>query len=166
MPADLPATPGHRPGGNGSLNRPGSSCLAGRGLTPWSSSKASWQHSQYPFFLRGTVRAADRGLGSWSLGSLRGYKVEERSHCWGPGQGRDGQSWAGTGGCACTRPCSSKCGRRGKKEDKSSAGAPCASSVLSPPTHVKGQVRVGRGGSKNPLKGSSSSVLTPKPTVV
>lgn len=45
-----------------------------------------------------------------------------------------------------------KCGRRGKKEDKSSPGAPCVSSVLSPPTHVKAQVRVGPGGSKNPLK--------------
>lgn len=51
-------------------NSPGRSCLVGKGLTPWSSSKASWQHSQYPFFLLGMVRATDCGLGSRSLGSL------------------------------------------------------------------------------------------------
>ena len=44
--------------------------MVGKELTLCSSSKASWQHSQYPFLLLGTVQAADRRLGSWSLASL------------------------------------------------------------------------------------------------
>ena len=95
-----------RPGGAGGLRTDWELLrVVGKELTLRSSSKASWQHSQYPFFLLGTVQAADRRLGSWSLASLGRGQVGESGHCWGPqsgnccsgawspDQGGDGPKW-------------------------------------------------------------------------
>lgn len=76
--------------------------MVGKELTPRSSSKASWQHSQYPFFLLGTVQAADRRLGSWSLASLARGQGGGKQSLLGPSEQelllrglepRPGQGW-------------------------------------------------------------------------
>lgn len=138
---------------------PGEAARQG-GLTAWSSSKSSWQHSQKPFLLLGRVRAADRRLGSRSLGSLgkargRGGGSDQD----GALRGADQDSWAGTHRPAPTW---------GAGEATRKVRAPGGHPVPSLPPQGKAQVRPGAGASRNASQDrcSSSSHPNPRPSAL